>query len=163
FIATKSFYFATLPRQSNVRSRKTVTERRRVHGSHRGALQYRALSPSPCQGDGRVASADAAATTGRGRSQARRQHASGAQAPRALVRPAVRLAAPVPPVRRVHFETLLGRRIHPAAENAPTGEHQHMRADAVDDGKLEIMIERRARDRLPHARSVAGVPACALT
>ena len=50
-----------------------------------------------------------------------------------------------------HLDPLRVGSIHPTAENASARKNKHMRAIMVDDGKLEITIERCGRDRLPHA------------
>ena len=59
---------------------------------------------------------------------------------------------PVAPVGRPHVDALFGFRVDPAGENTPAREHERVRALAVEDGEFEVAVERRAGDRLPHAR-----------
>jgi hypothetical protein len=62
-------------------------------------------------------------------------------------------------MRGTHLDPLLVGGIHPAAKNAPAREHQRMRAIAVDDRQLEITVEGRSRDWLPHAAIDARIRA----
>ena len=58
---------------------------------------------------------------------------------------------PIAPMRRAHVQPLARLRVDPAAADAPTGKHQRMWAVAVDNGQLEVAIEGRAGDFLPHS------------
>jgi hypothetical protein len=64
------------------------------------------------------------------------------------------LLPPRAPMGRPHVEPLLGLRVDPAGENAPAREYERVRTVTVEDGEFEVAVERRAGDRLPHARNV---------
>jgi len=53
-------------------------------------------------------------------------------------------------MRRVDVDALARQRVHPPIQDAPAGKHEGVRAVPVDDRKLEIAVERRVGDRLPH-------------
>lgn len=51
---------------------------------------------------------------------------------------------------RLHVDPLLGLRIHPAVGHAAAWKDERVRAVRIDDGQLEIALEWRSGDRLPH-------------
>lgn len=53
---------------------------------------------------------------------------------------------------RPHVDPLFGFRADPAGENPPAREDERVRAITIKNGELEIAVEGRAGDRLPHAR-----------
>ena len=57
---------------------------------------------------------------------------------------------------RVDIETRARLRLHPAPDNAPARKNQSVRAVAIDHRELEIAIERRAGDGLPHSKKCAA-------
>lgn len=48
-----------------------------------------------------------------------------------------------------HVDAFLGFRLDPAVEDTPAREHKRVRALFVEDGKLDVAIERRCAYRLP--------------
>jgi hypothetical protein len=62
-------------------------------------------------------------------------------------------------MRRVNVDPLLRACPGPAFRNAAAGKDQRVRAALVENGKLEIAIEGRCRNRLPHSRTLGAGPA----
>ena len=58
--------------------------------------------------------------------------------------------APFPPMGRPHVDPLLAFRVDPPGENAPACENERMRPVPIEDSKLEVAVERRGRNGLPH-------------
>ena len=54
-------------------------------------------------------------------------------------------------MRRMYLEPLLRLRVHPAAKDAAARENQRVGSVNVDHGDLDVAIERRRRNMLPHA------------
>jgi len=52
---------------------------------------------------------------------------------------------------RAHVDRGSLLRVNPSTQNAPTREHQRVRALRVEDGQLKIPVERGGGDRVPHA------------
>jgi hypothetical protein len=52
-------------------------------------------------------------------------------------------------MRGIDVDPLLALGIHPSAENAATRKDERVRAVSVNDGHLQIAIERRGMDELP--------------
>ena len=53
-------------------------------------------------------------------------------------------------MRRAHVQPLAAMRIHPARGDAPAGKYQGMRPILIEDGQLDIAVDRRGRYGLPH-------------
>jgi hypothetical protein len=66
-------------------------------------------------------------------------------------------------VRREHVQPLFGTGVYPASHNAAAWKNKRMRAVLIDDGKLQITIKGRYRDRLPHSSSLGGNSRLVLT
>jgi hypothetical protein len=56
---------------------------------------------------------------------------------------------------RTHVQPFRGRRVHPAAENAPARKHQRMLPVIVDDGQFEIAGKGRSGNFPPHPKKNA--------
>ena len=56
---------------------------------------------------------------------------------------------PPTPVGRVHKYLRIHLHVEPTVCHPPTGKHQRMGFIGLDDAKLEILIKRGARNRLP--------------
>jgi len=106
-------------------------------GSVHRAPEHRALPPAASQGDRRGQKAAAAAPACRRRDQAQ----SGRATPEERA-PLVLQILPRPPVRRVDFDTPVGLRLDPAAEDATAGERQRVQPIGVDDRNFERPVER---------------------
>src|SRR5664279_5119716 len=50
---------------------------------------------------------------------------------------------PLAPMGRPHIQPFLGLDLHPTVENAAAREHERMRAIVIDDGQLNVAVERR--------------------
>jgi len=64
-------------------------------------------------------------------------------------------------MRRPHVEPFLGRHLHPTVGNTAAGKDERVHAAAIiDDGELEIAVERRGRYVLPHCAMFRCTSAC---
>ena len=70
---------------------------------------------------------------------------------------------PLAPMGRPHIQPFLGLDLHPAVENAAAREHERMRAIVIDDGQLNVAVERRGGYLLPHRVSLQAESTGALT
>ena len=70
---------------------------------------------------------------------------------------------PLAPMGRPHVQPFLGFHFHPAVEDAPAREHERVRTVIVDDGQLEVAVERRAGYLLPHCVNLKAAATGALT